>query len=121
MARDFEDWGVPLCKAIDGLDIPGFPEYKVACQYGTEHRCGIKISGPDLSPLITGTDPLKDNKKLIHCKPILEDDPKAIKSSQIINALSDAIRATMKAHEINTSRRDVGKEWANLVLLRGCG
>ena len=48
--------------------------YKVSCVYATEHRCGIKISGPGLSSAITGTDPIKDNKKLLACWPIDHDD-----------------------------------------------
>ena len=44
--REFPKWGIDLCQAIDGLKIPGFPEHQVSCKYATEHRCGIKISGP---------------------------------------------------------------------------
>ena len=59
------DWGIPLCDALNGMKIPGFDEYLVACEYATEHRCGLKVTGKGLSSLITGTDPLKDNKKLL--------------------------------------------------------
>lgn len=62
--RQFE-WGVSLCDALNDMKIPGYDEYKVKCEYATEHRCGLKVTGKGLSPLITGTDPLKDNKKLL--------------------------------------------------------
>ena len=62
--RNFREWGVPLCSVIDGLVIPGYESYKVSCEYATEHRCGIKVSGPGLSYHISGQDPLKDNKPL---------------------------------------------------------
>ena len=52
--REFNQWGIPLCKVIDGLVIPGYEQYKVFCEYATEHRCGIKISGPGLTYHISG-------------------------------------------------------------------
>ena len=58
------DWGVPLCDAIDGIAVPGFPSHRITCNYATEHRCGLKISGPGLSSKLEATDPLKDNKPL---------------------------------------------------------
>ncbi len=66
--REFH-WGVSLCDALNGLKIPGFEEYAVQCEYATEHRCGLKVTGKGLSSQITGTDPLKDNKKLLECFP----------------------------------------------------
>jgi 2,3-bisphosphoglycerate-independent phosphoglycerate mutase len=67
--RDF-DWGIPLCDALNDLIIPGFEEYIVKCEYATEHRCGLKVRGKGLSSLITGTDPLKDNKVLRACEAV---------------------------------------------------
>ena len=64
------DWGIPLCDALNNLEIPGFKECVVKCEYATEHRCGLKVTGKGLSALITGTDPLKDDKTLLKCEPI---------------------------------------------------
>ena len=63
--RTFHDWGVPLCDVLNGMALPDYPEHSVECMYATEHRCAIKLSGPRLSSLITGNDPLKDNLPLI--------------------------------------------------------
>ena len=52
--RNFDKWGKSLCGVIDQLIIPGYEDYKVSCEHATEHRCGIKISGPGLSYHITG-------------------------------------------------------------------
>jgi 2,3-bisphosphoglycerate-independent phosphoglycerate mutase len=120
VSRDF-GWGVPLCKTIDGLSIPEYSDYKVACQYATEHRCGIKVSGPGLTSLITGTDPLKDNRQLVKCEAIDMEDPKAVMTADLVNCLSNAIRTALKTHEINTSRASQGLDHTNLILLRGCG
>ena len=52
--REFNKWGIPLCSVINGLVIPGYEEYKVSCEYSTEHRCGIKVSGPGMTYHISG-------------------------------------------------------------------
>jgi len=72
--REF-DWGIPLCDALNDLRIPGYDDYTVKCEYATEHRCGLKVTGKGLSSLITGTDPLKDNKPLLSCDPADPTDP----------------------------------------------
>ena len=64
MDREFS-WGISLCEVINGLIIPGYEQYKVTCEYATEHRCGIMLTGTSLSSLITGTDPIKDGKQLL--------------------------------------------------------
>lgn len=72
--REF-DWGIPLCDALNDLQIFNYDNYIVKCEYATEHRCGLKVNGKGLSSLITGTDPLKDNKKLLKCEPTDLSDP----------------------------------------------
>lgn len=75
--RMFHHWGLDIIKTVDGISLPDFPDYKVSAMHvkykflmmiltiqATEHRIGIKISGPNLNNKITGTDPLKDNLKL---------------------------------------------------------
>jgi len=42
--------------------------------YATEHRCGIKVSGPGLSYHITGQDPLVDGRPLPKVKPTLKNN-----------------------------------------------
>jgi len=79
--RTFPDWGTPLCDAINNLPIPGYPDHVLSCMYATEHRCGIKISGKNLSSEITGNDPLKDGLPLLNCQPINPDDADAVFTS----------------------------------------
>jgi 2,3-bisphosphoglycerate-independent phosphoglycerate mutase len=66
--REF-DWGISLCDTLNDMTIPGYDDYTVKCEYATEHRCGLKVTGKGLSSLITGTDPLKDFKPLLLCEP----------------------------------------------------
>jgi 2,3-bisphosphoglycerate-independent phosphoglycerate mutase len=120
VARDFE-WGIELCDALNNLKIPGYDEYIVKCEYATEHRCGLKVTGKGLSSLITGSDPLKDNKKILKCKPLDETNQDAVFTANLVNTLSDKIRDTLKNHPINLERKNQGLPFTNLLLLRGCG
>ena len=118
--REFPKWGIPLCDALSGLKIPGYPDHVVDCKYATEHRCAIKVSGPRLSSLITGNDPLKDNLKLVECE-TTEQDEDAEFTATMMRALSDEITSTLLKHPINVERKKAGLPYANMVTLRGAG
>jgi len=62
---------------LQGLKIPGYENYKVKALHATEHRIGLTVSGPNLTNDITGTDPLKDNLKIVNCEATSEE-PNAI-------------------------------------------
>ena len=98
--REF-DWGIPLCDALNDLELPGFEQYVVKCEYATEHRCGLKVTGKGLSSLVTGTDPLKDNKPLAVSKATDPSDNEAVFTANLINVLSGEVRKRLTAHEIN--------------------
>jgi len=118
--RNFEDVGPTLCDFLDGIPIPSFPEHSVAVKYATEHRCGLRLRGPGLSDLVSGTDPLKDRLPLRKSAP-LDASAEAEQTSRIINALSEIITQKLIDHPVNQQRAKQGKPKANLVLLRGCG
>ncbi len=96
---------------------------EVAVKYATEHRCGIRVRGKNLSGDITGTDPLRDDLPLRVCEPesFARQDASAQMTSQMVNQLSDRIRQLLEKHPINEQRRLEGKNQANIVLFRGCG
>lgn len=73
------------------MAIPGYPEHSVEFKYATEHRCGVKVSGPRLSHRITGNDPLKDYKLAVKCEatPMGNEDSKF--TAELVNVLSDEI------------------------------
>ena len=103
--RTFADWGVELCDALNNLKLDEYPEHVVKCMHATEHRCGVLISGPNLSSQITGTDPLKDNLPLISCKAEDEQDANAVFTAELTNAVSRKITQTLLAHPLCVSRR----------------
>lgn len=119
--REFDKWGIELIDAINGLEIPGYKDYKCSCVHATEHRCAIKITGKNLSSRITSTDPLKDGKKLKVVYPKEEKDPKSVLTASIVNSLSNAIFTTLQSHPLNKSRLSKNFPPANIILLRGCG
>ncbi len=84
--RNFDKWGLDLVTYLDEMKIPGFEQYTVKTKHATEHRIGLKISGPGLSNDITGTDPLVDNLELlsVHAlKPEAELTAKIVKYYKI--------------------------------------
>ncbi|EAN87268.1 2,3-bisphosphoglycerate-independent phosphoglycerate mutase, putative [Trypanosoma cruzi] len=127
--RDFTQEGPVLCAHIDGTVIAGDDAglfesvHTLRAQYATEHRCGIAITGKGLSCFITGTDPLADNRPLLHCRPTVPPEhaeyEAALYTSRVVNAASRCITELLRHHPINEARRREGKEAANVVLLRG--
>lgn len=118
--RHFEVEGPILCKDLDGLKIPGYPEVQVSVVYATEHRCAVRIRAKGLSDKISGTDPIHDGLDLLKSKP-LDDSKEAQYTANVVNALSDAFRKALSQHPINQKRKEEGKELANVILLRGPG
>lgn len=118
--REFEHEGPILCKYLNDTTIPEYPEYKVTVKYATEHRCGVCISGPNLTDYISGTDPLKDGLPLQESKPRI-DSKDAIITSNIVNSLSRHFQSLLSQHSLNIFRKHNGKPVANVVLFRGCG
>jgi 2,3-bisphosphoglycerate-independent phosphoglycerate mutase len=89
--------------------------------HATEHRIGLKVHGPNLSNDITGTDPLKDNLKLIECKATEAGDANAEMTADLVNKLSQAMVTVLSQEPLNLEREKQGLPTANIVILRGCG
>jgi len=119
--REFPSWGIPLCQALTGIAIPGFPDHSVEVMYATEHRCSVKVRGPRLSHKITGNDPLKDERPVVTCEAIDSANSDAVFTAELINALSVQITQKLLEHPINIERRAQGLPYANFVTLRGAG
>lgn len=119
--RHFEKEGKVLSEYLDGTVLPSFPNHEIMVKKATEHRCAVRVRGPNLSCDITGTDPLKDHLPLQKSQPIDSNNPKAILTSKLVNELSDVFHKKLSNHPINQERKKIGKPVANIVLLRGCG
>ncbi|ORX62394.1 archaeal type cofactor-independent phosphoglycerate mutase [Hesseltinella vesiculosa] len=118
--RHFETIGPVLCKALDNVKLPSFPNHTVAVKYAIEHRCGVRVRGPRLTDAITGTDPIKDGLPLVTCTPT-DHTQEAELTSKLTNELHSVFSRILDSHTINQERIQQGKTPANCVLLRGCG
>lgn len=83
--REFQDWGLPLIDHLNGKEIPDYPGYTVSVKHATEHRCGVKVSGPGMNDQIVGTDPLKDNLPLRKVVPKDKNDEKAVFTAKLVH------------------------------------
>lgn len=106
---------------LDGKKIPDYEGYTLTVKHATEHRCGVKISGPGMNDQIIGTDPLKDNLPLRKVIPKDKSDEKAVFTAKLVQRVSDFIFEELTAHPINKERVAKGLSPANIILLRGCG
>jgi len=73
--------------------------------YATEHRCGLKVSGPGLSYHISGQDPLHDNKPLQRVEATLKGNSKAEFTAKLVQSLSECIIECLRSHPINVKRK----------------
>merc|ERR1711884_265854 len=113
--RDFPEWGLPLIEHLKGMPIPGYPDYKVSALHATEHRVGLKISGPNLTCEISGTDPLKDNLPLVECVSTEPGCPHSEMTANLVAALSEEIHRVMELDPLNIKRKEEGKPTANYL------
>ena len=121
VSRKFYLWGLPIVSAINGLQVPGFENYTISVKHATEHRCGLKITGPRLTQKIEGTDPLVDNKPLLKAKAWDVNDEDSVLTANVVNAVSDLLHSVLSQHPLNAERIRQGKSPANILLLRGAG
>jgi len=119
--RNFPEWGLPLIDVLNGMRVPGHEDHYITVLHATEHRCGVKLSGPNLSDEITGTDPLKDNLPLRKVVAKNKSNSDAVFTADLVNKLSDAIYDKLSQHPLNLEREKQGLRTGNIVLLRGCG
>ena len=82
--REFPEWGLPLIEALNGFRVPGYDEHYITVLHATEHRCGVKLSGPGLTDQITGTDPLKDNLPLRKVIAKDKNDEKGVHTATVV-------------------------------------
>ena len=121
--RAFHEWGVPLCDFLSSLPpLPSFPSVSVSVRYATEHRCGVRLRGPDLSDCVSGTDPLHDGHPLLPCRPTLPT-LSALRTSALVDALSQHFHAALSSHPLVLARLASHPPLpsTNVVLLRGAG
>lgn len=85
-----------------------------------QHRAILRVSGPNLSALVSDTDPHKTGVKAAKSRP-LDETREAKNTANVLNKLTQRFREVLKEHVLNRERRKKGLPQANIVLCRGVG
>lgn len=117
-AGRIEEGEEELAKALDGIELESFPEIEVIFKHSTEHRGSLILRGPDLSRMVSGSDPEMENVAVQKFIP-LERSREANRTARILSTLTEEFHKILESHPLNVKRRARGLLPANIVLLRG--
>jgi len=109
-----------LAEALNGLKLNTYPDVCVHFKHTTEHRCALVLKGAGLSPMISDSDPRRDNAPLLPIKP-LDDTREAAYTAEVVNELMSVFHKILNGHPQNIIRRAEGSPPVNAVLFRGAG
>jgi 2,3-bisphosphoglycerate-independent phosphoglycerate mutase len=85
-----------------------------------QHRAILRLSGPNLSPMVSDTDPHMTGVKVLKARP-LDESAEARNTADILNQLTLQFHEVLKDHAVNNERKNKGLMPANIVLCRGVG
>ncbi len=115
--NDFADVAQLLCRDLNRISVPSFPDVNVAVQHAGNHRVVVSFRGPGLSDSISNTDPLSDDLPLLESAPTA-DSQEARRTAAIANEVSNQFRKVLREHPITNQRRADGKSYADVFC---CG
>jgi 2,3-bisphosphoglycerate-independent phosphoglycerate mutase len=85
-----------------------------------QHRAILRLSGPNLSTMVSDTDPHESGVKVLKARP-LDGSPEAKETAEVLNELTQRFYAVLSPHPLNKERQKKGQLPANIVLCRGVG
>jgi len=85
-----------------------------------QHRAILRLSGPNLSIMVSDTDPHKTGVKVSDARP-LEGSREAKNTADILNKLTHQFHEALKNRPVNRKRKKKGLLPANMILCRGVG
>lgn len=85
-----------------------------------QHRAILRLSGPNLSTMVSDIDPYVVGVKVLKARP-LDDSPEAKNTADILNGLTQRLHEVLSNSQLNKERERTGKLPANIVLCRGVG
>jgi 2,3-bisphosphoglycerate-independent phosphoglycerate mutase len=77
-----------------------------------EHRAILRLSGPNLSVMVSDTDPHETGAKVLEARP-LDNSREARNTSNILNKLTQQFHKALKNHPVNRARAKKGLPPAN--------
>jgi 2,3-bisphosphoglycerate-independent phosphoglycerate mutase len=109
-----------LAAGISHIVLEEHPEVEITFINTINHRGVLRLRGPDLSSMVTDSDPLHVGMPVQKIYP-LNNSMEAEKTARIANELAEKFHQTLKSHPINIQRREKGLPPANIVIFRGAG
>ena len=85
-----------------------------------QHRAILRLSGPNLSTMVSDTDPHEVGAKVMSARP-LDEGLEAKRTADILNELTQKFHQILNDHPLNRERTKNGQLPANIVLCRGVG
>jgi len=85
-----------------------------------QHRAILRLSGPNLSIMVSDTDPHEVGVKVLKARP-LDGGREAKNTADILNQLTQQFHEVLKDHPVNEERKKKGLLPANIILCRGVG
>ncbi|MFP3985646.1 MAG: 2,3-bisphosphoglycerate-independent phosphoglycerate mutase [Candidatus Bathyarchaeia archaeon] len=85
-----------------------------------QHRAILRLSGPNLSVMVSDTDPHKIGVKVLKARS-LDNSEEAKNAAEILNELTKRFHEILKNHQVNKERVKKDLPPANIVLCRGVG
>jgi len=92
----------------------------VLFQNNVQHRAILRLRGPELSNMVSNSDPAHVGKQVQKIKP-LDNSFQAARTAEIANRLMEFFHEILKNHEVNEERKKKGLLPANVVLFRSAG
>lgn len=85
-----------------------------------QHRAILRLSGPNMSTMVSDTDPHETGVKVAKARP-LDGNREAKNTATILNKLTQQFHEVLKEHSVNKDREKKGLKPANIILCRGVG
>ncbi len=110
-----------LCSALQNIDVGH--DITASLYPATQHRCVLRFRGPQLSPLISDTDPGGKgiDSGILISEPNLSGDQTSLQTADAVNRFTDISHEILSAHPVNKSRLENQQLPANGVITRGVG
>jgi len=110
-----------LCSSLQNIEV-GVKTY-ASLYPATQHRCVLRLNGPQLSAQISDTDPGGKNigEGILISKAVDSNDEVACQTASAVNRFTEISHEILSTHPVNRARIENKELPANGVITRGVG
>jgi 2,3-bisphosphoglycerate-independent phosphoglycerate mutase len=110
-----------LCESLENTDLGN--DISGSLYPATQHRCVLRLRGPQLSPYISDTDPGGKglSRGILNSQAHSSGDAAATHTSEALNQFTSLSHQILDCHPVNAARVQNNEMSANGVLARGAG